>query len=92
MSLFDYDGETLIIEKVDGVVSASYEPVKVYDFNGIAVTGLQHAADYLGVHVNTVRCYADRGHLEAVRYPSGVRRVKVDSVKAVLSTMYGDTR
>ncbi len=36
---------------------------------------VREAARRLGVHENTVRRYADRGLIRAVRLPSGVRRI-----------------
>jgi excisionase family DNA binding protein len=41
---------------------------------------LREAARRLGVHESTVRRYADRGLIGAVRLPSGVRRLRGDDV------------
>lgn len=44
---------------------------------------IREAARRLGVHDNTVRRYADRGLVRAVRLPSGVRRLLRDDVEAL---------
>ena len=43
----------------------------------------REAAQRLGVHENTVRRYADRGLIRAVRLPSGVRRLRRTDVEAL---------
>lgn len=43
----------------------------------------REAAQRLGVHENTVRRYADRGLIRAVRLPSGVRRLRRSDVEAM---------
>jgi excisionase family DNA binding protein len=43
----------------------------------------REAAQRLGVHENTVRRYADRGLISAVRLPSGVRRLRRTDVEAM---------
>jgi excisionase family DNA binding protein len=43
----------------------------------------REAAQRLGVHENTVRRYADRGLIRAVRLPSGVRRLARTDVEAM---------
>ena len=43
----------------------------------------REAAQRLGVHENTVRRYADRGLIKAVRLPSGVRRLRRADVEAM---------
>ncbi len=45
---------------------------------------IREAARQLGVHDNTVRRYADRGLVRAVRLPSGVRRLLRDDVEALV--------
>ena len=50
---------------------------------------IREAARRLGVHENTVRRYADRGLIRAIRLPSGVRRVRradIEALDAVRST------
>lgn len=42
---------------------------------------LREAAERLGVHESTVRRYADRGLVGAVRLPSGVRRLRSADVE-----------
>lgn len=42
---------------------------------------VREAARRLGVHENTIRRYADRGLIRAVRLPSGVRRIQRDDVE-----------
>jgi excisionase family DNA binding protein len=46
---------------------------------------IREAARRLGVHENTVRRYADRGLVRAVRLPSGVRRVHRADVERLQS-------
>jgi hypothetical protein len=71
------ESETLILERVDDVVHATLEPVYVLNYNaGSAVTGIKHAANYLGVHPNTIRRYVDAGLLKAEKLPTGVRRIE----------------
>ena len=42
------------------------------------------AADLLGVHVDTIRRWADSGKLPAVILPSGHRRFRVSDLEAFL--------
>jgi excisionase family DNA binding protein len=44
---------------------------------------LREAAKQLGVHESTVRRYADRGLVGAIRLPSGVRRLRSADVEAL---------
>jgi excisionase family DNA binding protein len=44
---------------------------------------LRQAARRLGVHESTVRRYADRGLIAAVRLPSGVRRLRRADVETL---------
>lgn len=44
---------------------------------------IREAARRLGVHENTVRRYADRGLIGAIRLPSGVRRVRRADIEAL---------
>jgi excisionase family DNA binding protein len=53
--------------------------------------GIREAARRLGVHENTIRRYADRGLLESVRLPSGVRRVRRADVEALDAAGAGTT-
>ncbi len=43
---------------------------------------VREAARRLGGHDNTIRRYADRGLIRAVRLPSGVRRLRREDVEA----------
>ena len=45
---------------------------------------LREAAERLRVHESTVRRYADRGLIRAVRLPSGVRRLRGDDVEVLV--------
>lgn len=45
------------------------------------LVSLREAARQLGVHESTVRRYADRGLIGAVRLPSGVRRLRGEDVR-----------
>jgi excisionase family DNA binding protein len=49
---------------------------------------VRQVARTLGVHENTVRRWAERGLLQAVRLPSGVRRFRPDDVEAVRKRMF----
>lgn len=44
---------------------------------------IREAARRLGVHENTVRRYADRGLIRAIRLPSGVRRLRRADIEAL---------
>lgn len=89
ITLEHYGEETLILERVNDVISASLEPVHIYSIsNGIAFTGLRHAANYLGLHPNTVAKYLDAGVLKHVTLPSKNRRVRVDSLKELYAIIY----
>lgn len=44
---------------------------------------VREAARRLGVHENTVRRYADRGLIRAIRLPSGVRRLRRADIDAL---------
>lgn len=88
VSLYHYGPETLILEKVDDVVTATLEPVHVFNVDeGTAYTGIQHSASYLGLHPSTIRRYIDKGALRTRRLPSGVRRIGVDSLKDLRNQM-----
>lgn len=50
---------------------------------------IREAARRLGVHDNTVRRYADRGLIGAVRLPSGVRRILRADVEALAAPSGG---
>jgi excisionase family DNA binding protein len=50
----------------------------------------REAAQRLGVHENTVRRYADRGLIRAVRLPSGVRRLRRTDVEAMQPRLPGE--
>jgi excisionase family DNA binding protein len=51
---------------------------------------LREAARRLGVHESTVRRYADRGLVAAVRLPSGVRRLSSVDVERLTGSATGD--
>lgn len=42
----------------------------------------------MGVHENTVRRWADRGLIQPVRLPSGVRRFRAEDVERLKATMF----
>lgn len=44
---------------------------------------VRETARRLGVHENTVRRWADRGLIEAVRLPTGVRRLRAEDVETL---------
>lgn len=49
---------------------------------------VRQTARALGVHENTVRRWEERGLLQAVRLPSGVRRFRVEDVEAMREQMF----
>jgi excisionase family DNA binding protein len=49
---------------------------------------VRQAAQALGVHENTIRRWAERGLLHAVRLPSGVRRFRPEDVEAMRAQMF----
>jgi len=49
---------------------------------------VRQVARALGVHENTVRRWEERGLLQAVRLPSGVRRFRASDVAAVREQMF----
>ena len=63
---------------------------RVFMAGDVAVTGLSEAAAFLGVHLNTIRRYGDRGLLAVVRLPSGVRRFPIEDLKRLHSEIYGE--
>lgn len=50
---------------------------------------VRQAARALGVHENTIRRWEERGLLQAVRLPSGVRRFRAADVEAMREQMFG---
>ena len=48
-----------------------------------ALMTVREAARRLRVHENTIRRYADRGLIRAVRLPSGVRRLQREDVESL---------
>ena len=53
----------------------------------VTLMSVREAAGRIGVHDNTIRRYADRGMIRAVRLPSGVRRLRRDDVEALAARM-----
>jgi excisionase family DNA binding protein len=49
---------------------------------------VRQVARALGVHENTVRRWDERGLLQAVRLPSGVRRFRTEDVEAMREQMF----
>lgn len=49
---------------------------------------VRQTARALGVHENTVRRWEERGLLQAVRLPSGVRRFRAEDVEAMRVQMF----
>lgn len=45
------------------------------------------AASMIGVHPNTLRSWADKGLVEAVRLPSGYRRFTLEEIRRVRREM-----
>ena len=50
---------------------------------------VRQAARVLGVHENTLRLWEERGLLQAVKLPSGVRRFRTEDVSALREQMFG---
>jgi excisionase family DNA binding protein len=50
---------------------------------------VRQAARVLGVHENTLRRWEERGLLQAVKLPSGVRRFRTEDVSALRERMFG---
>jgi excisionase family DNA binding protein len=50
---------------------------------------VRQVAQTLGVHENTIRRWEERGLLQAVRLPSGVRRFRPEDVEAMREQMFG---
>jgi len=51
---------------------------------------VRQVARELGVHENTIRRWEERGLLQAVRLPSGVRRFRAEDVEAIRAQMFSD--
>ena len=49
---------------------------------------VRQAARALGVHENTLRRWAERGLISAVRLPSGVRRFRAEDIDAMHQRMF----
>ena len=45
------------------------------------------AAQMIGVHPNTLRSWADKGLVEAIRLPSGYRRFTIEEIERVRMEM-----
>lgn len=48
---------------------------------------ISEVARQLGVHVNTVRSWSDKGYIEHVRLPSGYRRFTQEAVDRLKRSM-----
>lgn len=49
-----------------------------------ALIAVAQAADILGVHPDTIRRWADDGHMPVLRTPTGMRRFRAGDIRAVL--------
>jgi excisionase family DNA binding protein len=49
---------------------------------------VRQAAQALGVHENTIRRWEQRGLLQAVRLPSGVRRFRSEDIEQMREQMF----
>ena len=54
------------------------------------IVSVQGAADFLGVHPNTIRRWANDGTLQALWLPSGQRRFDLEKLEAIKSEMLGE--
>jgi hypothetical protein len=52
------------------------------------VTGVKDAADYLGIHPNTLRKWSDDGLVRVLRLPTGARRFPVGVLVALREQMF----
>jgi len=52
---------------------------------------ISEAADRLGIHPDTLRAWADKGHVGVIRTPTGYRRFDPDEIERVRAEM-GMTR
>jgi excisionase family DNA binding protein len=50
---------------------------------------MRSAAERLGVHVNTVRNWIDKGILPAIKLPSGTRRVALEDLERMEASIFG---
>lgn len=79
--LFHHGNETVRIVKQDDVAHVSWEPVKIVGDGPTPTTGISNAAEFIGVHVNTMRRYVDRGYVPARIHPSGHRRIPIEGLR-----------
>lgn len=49
---------------------------------------LRHSAEKLGVSYGTVRNWIDKGYIQAVHYPSGVRKIPETEINRLLERMF----
>lgn len=69
-------------------------PVEVVGMADNETLSVAEAAEYLGVHVKTVRSWADKGLIPSVRWPNGWRRFRpadLDAVRAKMGTAPAST-
>ncbi len=90
ITLIHSGNETLRLEKIDDVVHVDLELMRIIPFGDIAVTGIRSAANYLGLHENTVRRYIDKGILSSIKLPTGGRRIPIEAVKLLRDQMYSE--
>jgi hypothetical protein len=63
--------------------------MRIIPFGDRAVTTGKDAAQYLGVHPNTIRRWANTGILTAIQLPSGTKRFTVDGILSMREQMEG---
>jgi excisionase family DNA binding protein len=56
----------------------------------MALLGVRKAAEELGVHENTLRRWEEKGLIQAVKLPTGVRRFRREDVERLHNEMWDD--
>ncbi len=57
---------------------------------GMELWGVRRAAEFLGVHENTLRRWEKAGLIRAVKLPTGVRRFRPEDVDRLHKEMWDD--
>jgi excisionase family DNA binding protein len=56
----------------------------------VALVGVRHAAELLGVHENTLRRWEQKGLIRAVKLPTGIRRFRREDVERLRDEMWDE--
>lgn len=76
------------VQEVHHVTQIGILALVAYSGSMAPLMQVRQAARALGVHENTVRRWEERGLLQAVRLPSGVRRFRAEDVEAMRAQMF----